>query len=145
MKLNMRIFSKLNLGTPGLLSRSLLFFLYINDLVNCTSVTSTVFCLQMALVLVLELHVQLNWSMTSILNWIQFIAGWKLIYLAQTSTALSIPSKLNLQINSNDILYSTRMKKSVSANQRSTWEYRLIVTLISSPTYNFFAINSLAL
>ena len=143
MKLNTRIFSKLNLGTPGLHSRSLLFFLYINDLVNCTSVPSILLadgtCLSFRASCPTKLIDDINTELNTVYRWM------KANILAQTSTALSIPSKLNLQINSNDILYSTRMKISVSANQRSTWEYILIVTLTSSHTYNFFAINSLAL
>ena len=139
----MRIFSKLILGTPGLHSRSLLFFLYINDLVNCTSVTSILLadgtCLSLRALCPTKLIDDVNTELNTVYRWM------KANILAQTSTALSIPSKLNLQINSNDILYSTRMKRSVSGNQRSTWEYRLIVTLTSSSTYNFFAINSLAL
>ena len=143
MKLNMRIFSKLNLGTPGLHSRSLLFLLHINDLVNCTSVTSILLadgtCLSFRASCPAKLIDDIDTELNTVYRWM------KANILAQTSTALSIPSKLNLQINSNDILYSTRMKRSVSANQRSAWEYRLIVTLTSNPTYNFFAINSLAL
>ena len=145
MKLNVRIFSKSKRGYPRApLLGPLLFLLCINDLVNCTSVTSIL--LQMTLVLVLVLHVQLNWLMTSKPNWIQFITGWKLTNFVSThKNQLHCQYRVNLTCKLIAVVFCTTMKRSVSANQRSTWEFRLIVTLISNPTYNSFTINSLAL
>ena len=83
----------------------LLFLLYINDLVNCTSVTSILFaddnCLSFSASCSTKLTDDINTKLNTVYYWMK---ANKLCINPQKSTALLIPSKPNLQINSSGIL-----------------------------------------
>ena len=86
---------------------SLLFLLYINDLVNCTSVTSILFaddtCLSYSASCPTKLIDGINTELNAVYHWMKVN---KLCINPQKSTALLIPSKPNLQVNSNGSLYN---------------------------------------
>ena len=95
-------------GAPqGSTLGSLLFLLYINDLVNCTSVTSILFaddtCLSFSASCPTKLIDDTNTKLNTVYYWMK---ANKLCINPQKSTALLIPSKPNLQINSSGILYN---------------------------------------
>ena len=85
----------------------LLSLLYINDLVNCTSVTYILFaddtCLSFSASCPTKLIDDINTKLNTVYYWMK---ANKLCINPQKSIALLIPSKPNLQINSSGILYN---------------------------------------
>ena len=85
----------------------LLFLLYINDLINCTSVTSILFaddtCLSFSASCPTKLIDDINTKLNTVYYWMK---ANKLCINPQKSTVVLIPSKPNLQINSCGILYN---------------------------------------
>ena len=85
----------------------LLFLLYINDLFNCTSVTSILFaddtCLSFSASCPTKFIDDINTKLNTVYYWMK---ANKLCIKPQKSTALLIPSKPDLQINSSGILYN---------------------------------------
>ena len=84
----------------------LLFLVYINNLVHCTSVTPFLFaddtCLSFIANCTTKLIDEVNTELNKVHQWMK---ANKLCINAQKSTALLIPSKFNLKIHDNDMLY----------------------------------------
>ena len=85
----------------------LLFLLYINDLVNCTSATSYLFaddtCFSFSASYTTKLIGDINSELNKVYHWMK---ANKLRINAQKSTALFIPSKTNKHIHNIDVLYN---------------------------------------
>ena len=95
-------------GVPqGSTLRPLLFLLYINDLVDCTSATSYLFADDTCLSFSASYTIKLIGDINSELNKVYHrMKANKLRINAQKSTALLIPSKTNKHIHNIEVLYN---------------------------------------